>query len=312
MKRPRALFTSRNLVGDTLYISPSLNVWHRQHPDYEIGILTNNDFVKPLYTRMGVPVSSIWDNDTLAKDWLHEVSDTFEHNFDVSKAFLECGKRQCHLAEGYAALLGIEIPKGPRKYDHLKPIMIPTPEEIEPDRQGLILVSMFSSSCSSRSGQEPNKMLPWKKWQPILRYLRTLNYPIKFLGAPNDRTPMLDISEDEYMTGVPLNRLAHIMKSARLLVTLDNGMGHLAASQQTPTFLFYPRCLTTWFILPLGNPNLIYVHMDPVILDAAKATTALRQVAPALITRSSYMRASKLASRNRQDYNVVSVDGAID
>lgn len=280
----KALFISRNLIGDGLYISPALQQWYAEHPDAEITLLTNNDHITPLYRGMGVPMRVITEFPE------YEVgSFDFEHTFDCNKAFQISHQYQCHIAESYAKLLGITLEAKPN-YAHLKPTYIPLLEPIEDEYKNLVLISMFSMSCSSREGKLPNKMLPWPKWKPILRFLRTRfksdGTTIKFLGAPTDRVPPeegLEISEEEYMTGIPLNRLALIMRYARLLVTVDNGMSHLAATQETPTFLMYPACLGTHYIVPRGNPNMRFVQIDPVHVTPASITYSMGVVMKELL-----------------------------
>lgn len=276
----RALFISRNLLGDGLYISPALNQWYKEHLGAEVTILTHDDFIKSIYSRMGVPLNVVTE--------ANESDFDFVHTFNVEKAFLLSDQKQCHVAESYAELLGVKLqPRGGHKYGHLKPIFIPTGEEVEDELKGNVLVSMFSASCASREGKPPNKMLPWHKWEPILRYLRKEfdGVPIRFLGSPTDRAP-LSISEDEYLTGVPMNKLALIMRHARLLFTLDNGMSHLAASQETPTFLLYPRVLGLHYIAPVGNPNVRIIHMDPNIVHPMEIIKGLKMVVPQIVERT--------------------------
>jgi ADP-heptose:LPS heptosyltransferase len=79
------------------------------------------------------------------------------------------------------------------------------------------------------------------------------------------------------MLHIPLNRLALIMQHAKLVVTIDNGMSHLAASQSANTFLMYPQCLGTHYILPIGNPNLEYVQMNPVYVSPAQLLFGLKK-----------------------------------
>ena len=78
------------------------------------------------------------------------------------------------------------------------------------------------------------------------------------------------------MRGIPLNQLVLIMQKAKLLVTIDNGMAHLGASQEVPTFEMYPVALAPYYILPIGNPNLVWVHMNPVTIDPAYLLNGLQ------------------------------------
>lgn len=269
----RALFVSNNLIGDGLYISPSLNVWHKANPDYDITIQTLKNYVTPIYEHMGVPATVV----TEAVDMDHE----FKHVFNVSDAFHLSDQKKIHIAESYAELLGVQLEK---KQDgsHLRPIYNPPEMEVPEEHKGVILVSMFSASCSSRQGGPPNKMLPWKTWVPILRYLRALDIPIRFLGGPDDRAP-LEISEDEYLRAIPMPMLANVMRKARVLVTVDNGMSHMAASQLTPTFLFYPVALGTHFILPRGNRYMKYIHMNPVSLEPGLVLRHMKEWIPQML-----------------------------
>lgn len=318
----RALFVSRNLIGDALYISPALHVWHSMNPDFEIGILTHKNHITPLYSVMGVPVN-IFTKDEDAQQWFEEANAATMYHFNVNAAFDICQQKKCHIAEAYAELIGVNIneafaahvDRGAHRNIHLKPIVQLDDEPLEDELKGLFLVSMFSNSCSSRQGGLPNKMLDFERhWPHILRYLRSFDVPIRFLGAPEDRISGLDISDDEYLLGIPLRKLVKVMRHASLLVTIDNGMGHLAASQSTPTFLFYPQCLATHFILPLGNPNLVYLHVNPATLDIVPVLSAMRHTVPNLLNRGEPPR---LASKGRlqRDYELVVLDnkdGAID
>ena len=266
--------------------------------ELEIWIETLNDHVTPLYYGM---VRDFLDNTsdpeveeghkprkpkTFCVVFTHpNLKFDFEHVFDVNAAFKLSDQKKQHLATSYADLLGVKI--GDRK-ENLKPIYIPIElKEDRNDRQqdewyeienlkGCILVSMFSASCTSHDPKYnyvPNKMLPPEKWIPMLKFLRK-RFPetiIKVLGAPDDKLPNIFFQQEIYgveaMFGIPLNRLALIMQKAKLLVTIDNGMAHLGATQEVPTFEMYPVALGPHYILPIGNPNLVWVQMNPVTID---------------------------------------------
>jgi hypothetical protein len=296
----RALFVSKNLIGDALYIGPALRAWliNNLQNNTEVFIQTLPDHVAPLYVGMVRDIPEKTGYNFEFKTVYERPEGTFdlEFNFDVSKAFELCTRNKYHLAEGYAEMLGVQLPTYPAdQYNSpgsftkkaLKPIYIPDKEASEwvgPDLEGCILISMFSASCQSRDaktkGLPPNKMLPWHKWRPLLKLLRETfpTTPIRFLGAPTDVLPE-ELKFDPLasaMFGIPLNRLALIMQKAKLLVTIDNGMSHLAASQETPTFLMYPRCLGPHYICPVGNPNLHWVHMEPTAINPAQLVYSLR------------------------------------
>lgn len=269
-----ALFLSKNLIGDALYISPAWRVWYEKNRDYfqKIDLFTLKDHVTMLYKGMGVPANVITelDHEQTQYDFLHE--------FNVNEAFGYSDKNKCHVARSYAKLLGVEL-KEETDNSHLRPTYWPPEIELDEMEKGLILVSMFSASCSSRQGGRPNKMLPWPKWRPILRWI-VQEFPgakVRLLGAPTDEVPgyewerWKDLGVDlEYMRGVPLDRLAWIMRESLFTITVDNGMSHLAASQQAREFVLYPACLGTHYILPVGNQaRMEYLQMDPVEISPA-------------------------------------------
>src|SRR5579884_268509 len=149
----RALFISRNLIGDALNIAPALRAWWAMHRnEFEIDLLTNPDQIAPLYGSMGIPLNVL---PMAEEELLRRRTYEFRFDFDVSNAFRIGIHQGIHIAEAYAQMLRVPI-RG------VKPTCMP-PEgaavgnEIE---AGCILLSPFSASCSSNQGKPPNKMLP--------------------------------------------------------------------------------------------------------------------------------------------------------
>ena len=292
----RYLFVSKNLIGDALYISPAWRQWYgvrRPTGIDKVYIQTLPDHVAPLY--QGMIRDLPYTQPQIVFDRPEGTFD-FEHVFDVNKAFKISDEKQQHVAESYADLLNVTLPgerKHPGEYDpRLKPVYISDekdkwtegPHQTLGSLKGCILISTFSASCTSRDPKigTPNKMLPWEKWKPLLRYLRSTfpTTPIRFIGAPTDFIPNGYaegiVQPGEYMLGIPQNRLALIMKHAKLVVTIDNGMSHVAASQEANTFLMYPSCLGIHYILPVGNPNLSWVQMNPLYVNPAQLLFGLK------------------------------------
>jgi ADP-heptose:LPS heptosyltransferase len=267
----RALFTSKNLIGDALYIQPALKAWSQQHPGWAIDLLTLDDHIACLYEGMGIPNLRVVYNDPKNLEQGHIRLDyqdeyDFQHTFNVNAAFTLGHEKKLHISQAYMSLLGLEVPEGLPKVAYTPP-----QGDAESD---LILVSMFSKSCASRSGKAPNKMLGWGHWLSIISILRQLG-PVRFLGGPGDEAP-LPILKEEYVTGRPLPWVARTMKRAKLLVSIDNGMGHLAATQGLPTILFYPKCLNINWIVPANN-KMMLLHMDPTQMTIPDAVTFVRK-----------------------------------
>jgi ADP-heptose:LPS heptosyltransferase len=261
----RALLRSHNLLGDGLMIGPVAEEWYHQHGQEfdEIEMYVLPGYAAPTYKGMGVPWKIV-----------HERTGEYDYefNFDVNEAFQISDKQKCHLVESYAQMMGVVKPGGFQKKPNYRPPVI----EIKDEEKNLVLVSMHSMSCASRENppRPPNKMLPWGKWIPILKTLRA-EYPeskIKILGAKEDTIPEgygLEELHDGYFTGVPLDYLANVMKQAKMIINVDNGMGHLAAAVGLNEFLLVPACLALHYIVPWGHQGLRLAHVDPPVVRPA-------------------------------------------
>lgn len=243
----RALFISKNLIGDGLNTAPALIAWYKQHPDWEIDLWTLPDSIGGIYRHFGVPLHTIVREEDLRYPY------DFEFKFDCGEAFKIGDTAQCHIAKAYAAMLQVQIPSNQLTF---------IPNE-GPHNSGRVIISPFSASCSSRQGHPPNKMLSMKFWNIFLKRLRHLG-KIAVLGGPTDGDPALEVSPEECFFGYPLNEVALMLRDCKLFVTIDNGMAHLGASQSAPMVLFYPACLGTHWILPWNsNPKFGWVQVDP-------------------------------------------------
>lgn len=294
---PTALFTSKNLIGDSLYIQPALKLWQEQHPNWEIDLLTLDDHIACLYEGMGIQNLQVITKEEQRFDYEGYPFGgryDFEHVFDVSKAFALGDAEKLHIAQAYMKLLGLPVAEYPPKVYY-------RPPEGQTE-EGLVLLSPFSNSCASRQGKPPNKMLSFAVWLPILTLVRQLG-KVAVLGGPEDRGKApLPIKDEEYYTGRPIEEVARLLRDARLLITIDNGMGHLAASQGTPTILFYPKCLGRHWIIPSGNKKLYVYQMDPVDLNVHIGTLVVREGLKMLLQENAYEeKESSLESKEAEE-----------
>lgn len=267
---PRALFTSKNLIGDGLYIQPALAEWVTRNPGWDIDLLTLNDHITCIYDGMGIPrLKTIFDRD-------ESVQYDFEFVFKVNDAFTLGETERLHISQAYWKMLHGVPPELPQKVD-FDPGEGTWDEDAVKDGRPLILLSMFSNSCASREGKPPNKMLSWSVWHEVIVLLRQWGN-LRALGGPKDyEAAPLALKPEEYLTGAPLPYVARTMRHARLLITIDNGMAHLGASQGLPIILFYPKVLGQHWIIPSGSAKLVVYHIDPMTLDAELGKTAVRE-----------------------------------
>lgn len=293
----RALFTSKNLIGDSCYIQPALKAWQEDHPDWAIDLLTLNDHITCLYRGMGIRNLNIITEEEQRFDFEGYPFGgpyDFEHTFDVNAAFKLGETENLHIAQAYLKLLGYSVPEHPPGVEY-------TPPE-GPTEKGLVLLSIFSQSCASRQGKPPNKMLSWATWLPILALARQLG-KIAVLGSEKDKimAPPGLIADDEYYMGRSLEEVARLMRDAKLLISIDNGMSHLAATQKTPTILFYPKCLGQHWIVPSGNRRLFVYQMDPMELNVHIGTLILREGIKSLLGEQNEETSTEVQSETESE-----------
>ena len=296
----RALVVSHNLVGDGLYIHPTVAKFLKDNPGCELDLETDNNFIKPIYFGMGFNWRKVFHSREETK------SDPLDGgvydkvlSFRAGDAGAVASEKQCHLAEAYAMMNGVELdlpyvetPWG--KFRAIKPYFdaitalannrTGQPMSLDtaalaaaeiPDGypEGLVIFSPFSASCTSQErdkvtrellGKPPNKMLPEHKWLPLIEYFRSLG-PVRIVGGRKEIPPeswKLTMEEQECL-GLGIPETALLMSQAKLVVTVDNGMGHLAASQDANHVVLYPMVLSLGFIVPWGANYTVPIQIDP-------------------------------------------------
>lgn len=304
----KALVVSRNLIGDALYIQPAVKKWQDQHPDWQLDLLTHKDHITVLYYGMGINWTNIYFDDCAETDVANYDS---KFVLGAGDAGALCDQKKVHIAEGYAEMIGVKLDEPFVKTEFgtfraIHPYFDPDaairatskllPESLEAYKELMndfhpVLWSPFSASCTSQEkdskgniiGKPPNKMLPKEAWLDGIDYMRSLG-PLRLLGGANEVVPpewKLSMEETGDL-GLSMTVTALLMRQAKLVVTVDNGMGHLAASQDANHVVFYPMCLGMHFIVPWGANFTVPVHMDPSSMNSALVYHVLQRSLPKL------------------------------
>lgn len=240
-----------------------------QHPGECVAIVTDTGFAFELFFKTfaedfcNQPLIEnpiIFDNEERAKDCfpyatvLHMgAGQSGEICFAESR---KPGGKQLHISEGYSRMLGVT----------LNTIVPTTAWQRVDDTERLdpfILISPFSRSCSVHTTGKANKTLEDWKWEHIIHSLRAHNLPIKVLAGPKDYLKQCSISVDDYITCRDLYHLELVLKSAKLLVTLDNGIGHIAAALEIPMIYLWPTVSSIDFIYPKWHSKSKALIMTP-------------------------------------------------
>ncbi len=259
----RALIRSCNLLGDALWIGPVMKRWmETKGKDFdEIHLVTCPNHAVDIYKAMGIPWKVMFEPEYESYD--------YEFKFDAWKAYTLSTKKLLHMARMFGEMMDVDMTGVP-----LVPNYQPPEMEVEEDLKNRVLLSMFS--FSNPENKVPRK---WEDWNILLDTLRREYPDSKFgmLGGLTERPPdVLGIKEDEYLLGMPMDKTANVMKYAKCVVTVDNGMAHLAGSQKANQFYLAAWCLHLHYIVPWGNPNLRLWHFDPQTADMSLVNECLK------------------------------------
>lgn len=259
-----------------------------QFPDQCVAIVADKGFAFEMFFNVFARQAKIWT--VLIFDSKEAAIDCFPHaqvlNTGAGQSGEICfaesrkpGGRQLHISEGYARMLGVKL-------DTIVPTTewerVDATERLDP----FILISPFSRSCSSHSGQPANKTLDDWKWEHIIRSLRKQNLPIKVLAGQNDYLKKCSVSIHDYITCPDLYSLELTLKSSKLLVTLDNGIGHVAAALNLPMIYLWPKVSNLEFIAPVWNKNAKYLMMTPTEAAPVAMFVGFRKFARELLELS--------------------------
>jgi hypothetical protein len=193
----------------------------------------------------------------------------YEFDFNTTEAWRLSDKKRFPLMLSFAEMMGVDMTGVP-----YVPIYQPPEMEIPEEWKNRVLLSLMS--FSDPINKTPRKVTDWLVLFDTLRK----EYPdskFGFIGGKDERLPdELDIKEDEYLLGIPFEETAHIMRHAKCVVTIDNGMAHLATSQKARQFYLAAACLKLYYIVGWGNPNLRVWHFDPFTADINVVNEALK------------------------------------
>jgi hypothetical protein len=259
----RALLYSCNLVGDGLYIGPVAKRWYEtKGKDFdEVYLQTCPNHAVDIYKGMGVPWQVVTERDSGPYD--------YEFKFDAGLAFELTNKKRCHLMTAYADMMGVNVAGLP-----FIPNYQPPEIEIPDDLKNRILVSHVSFS-----GTDIKAPRTWEHWRVLLDTMKEAYPDSKFgiLGGKDEKIyPEMGVPEDEYLLGLSMAETALAMRHSKCVLTIDNGMAHLAASQKANQFYLAAWVLHLYFVLPWGNPNLRVWHFDPNTYDIYAVNEALK------------------------------------
>lgn len=248
-------------MGDSLMTTPAIRAYHDGLPDTdEIIVLTGGDEWSSLFLENPSidRVYSLEEKELkyykklLAGDSVHpvEIQDSVCMGADLSAstAYSRASRTRQKfvrfpdgisrpvvvsgtMVNGFAAILNTTI--------HLPHYELNlTDEETEWGRvhvgeKPVVVCAALSSSCASRDpkipGLPPNKMQTASFWNQLIKSFP--EYEFRFVKAAAEKPLKINA---KWESGVPIRLVAGLCKAAKCVVSVDTGIGHLAAAVGAP------------------------------------------------------------------------------
>lgn len=262
-----------------------------QHPDECVAIVADKGFAYELFFNVFAYAENCLGQVPLIFDSAEKAVDCFPNaqllHIGAGQSGDICfqasrlpGGRQLHISEGYSKILGVTL-------NTIKPTTVwqrvDGSERLDP----FILISPFSRSCSVHTPPfKANKTIEDWKWEHLIHHLRKQGLPIKVLAGPNDFLKKCSIGVDDYITCKSLYELELTLKSSAMLVTVDNGIGHVAAALELPMIYLWPKVSSLEFIAPIWNKKAKYLILEPELAAPVSLFVGFRKCVKELLEDS--------------------------
>jgi hypothetical protein len=134
----------------------------------------------------------------------------------------------------------------------------------------------FVLSPYSRSDYRNAKVWPLERWQELVAELSSWS-SVCVVGSGEDERVFENVT---YFMDQPLRDVCGLLaKARRAVLTIDNGMSHLAHALRVPHFSIYPAALAPTWTTNL-NANAYRIVAAPLTLTVAEVREALAPLVP--------------------------------
>jgi len=218
-------------------------------------------------------------------DWVYRQPLDFSqpatlYHFDMNQVCTTKEAFEEHIAKGLSALLRIPI-------DGVRPIVHVSDDEracaARMVKAPYAVFSMHSNANPRRANADGGlKDWPADRFEAVSLYLRQQGFAdVIAVGSEFDAQRQSPMWRNLY--GLPIKVVAALLQDAALVVTLENGIGHLAHGVDAPMVMIYSP------IVPLGWANPIEASRCEVLYDdpATIPVEAVIAAADAVLRKSS-------------------------
>lgn len=255
-----------NLLGDTLYtLKPLAELLMRTKEEVVIGV--GRGFAAEMVKAQFGSLARIVDTGELASVDV-DLSSWTAYKIATNGLF-EPRQRRYHISEAFARMLEADVDWG----GDFRPLTgWAHGSRTEPGNR--CVIAPFSRSCASHRGFRANKTLAHERWSLVIGWLRRVGFAPLVLQAPDEQWGGAEV---ETVEAASLADLVDILSQARLVITVDNGIGHVASALGCRTVIVWPPVSDLNFIGPVWNPRTALIPCRPERLRADQLLTLIRK-----------------------------------
>jgi ADP-heptose:LPS heptosyltransferase len=266
----QAVFVGCNALGDTLCTTPVVRAFRERHEDVFITyVVQNATYCRVLDANPDIDLvlynEHLWLHGTAAvtPTWVYSLplvlrEPAILHHFDMTAVCNRAESFQEHIARGFARLLGIPIASA-------RPVVRVTVGERRV-ASGLVanpyvVFSMHSNANPMRPNGVRAKDWPLVHWVQLARHLRNHGIDVVAVGAESDTRPPADAMRSLY--GLPIKIVAALLEAAACVVTLENGLAHLAYAVDARMVELYSPIVPAAWATPVEASTSRVIYKDP-------------------------------------------------
>jgi hypothetical protein len=111
-----------------------------------------------------------------------------------------------------------------------------------------------------------DKIIKLEVWEKVINYLKNNGYTVAIICKSKDEGEKV-LENVNYIEGQPIEIVANYLKKVKkAIITIDNGISHLAHIIDVPHLLLYPAIWPIWWVNNL-NQNAVVVQDSPRNFD---------------------------------------------
>lgn len=282
----KAIFIGHNAFGDTLCTTPVVRAYRRANPDAFVVYITH--WAQYCFVLDGnTDIDLVLYNDQMlfrglenfSSEWLHTLPIDLDepanvHRLDLKLVCTTEEAFQSHISWAFSKLLGIPI-------ESARPIVCVDEWERRAARHYVrrpyVMFSMTSNSNPHRNDGKAGgrKNWPQERWLELAEKIGSWgDFDVIATGAEREirrRTPLW-----RNLYGLPVKVLAALMEEAACVVTLENGVAHLAAAVDAPTVQIYSDLVPLGWALPEDVSRWTHFYGDPHEVSVDMVAEAVR------------------------------------